>query len=298
MDLKAIRTLANTLLYEGHMLYPYRLSALKNRSQGWTFGTLLPEQYAALYPGEPDRFEAQMLVVGAASQLSIELRFLQLCGAEALERTISFGPLSVAQLLAQAATKNFVLPQCQQTGPCMSVAGSMRISAYCVGDTAARLTIAVSNQSLPGLPWDSRDAALQQALVSAHALLTVVGGEFVSLLSPPDHLSAAVADCKQIGVFPILVGEKGDFTAVLVSPFILDDYPRIAPSSHGDFFDSTEIDEILTLRVLTLTDAEKEEIRAANGRAREMLQRTESLTSNDILKLHGLLSDTSRSGGR
>ena len=50
---------------------------------------------------------------------------------------------------------------------------------------------------------------------------------------------------------------------MLCSPIILYDYPKIAPESEGDYFDGTEMDEMLTFRVLTLTDAEKQEIRMA-----------------------------------
>ena len=54
---------------------------------------------------------------------------------------------------------------------------------------------------------------------------------------------------------------------MLCSPIILYDYPQSAPESEGDFFDGTEMDEMLTLRVLTLTDAEKQEMRAGDARA-------------------------------
>jgi hypothetical protein len=298
VDVKAIRAIANAILYEGYMLYPYRPSALKNRSQGWTFGTLLPEQYASAHPGEPDGFESQLLITGGEAQLSAEVRFLQLCGPEPLERSVAVGPLSVSDLLSRAALKQFALPESHEQVGCVPLQGMVRIFAATVADTAVRLTIAVRNESSPGVAWDCRDSALKQALVSAHALLTVQNGEFVSLLSPPVELGAAAAACRQVGVFPVLAGEEGARTAMLISPVILYDYPQVAATSRGDFFDSTEIDEMLTLRVLTLTDAEKEEVRATNARARELLQRTESLKPEEILKLHGVIRDASHSGGR
>jgi hypothetical protein len=73
------------------------------------------------------------------------------------------------------------------------------------------------------------------------------------------------------------------------SPIILYDYPKIAPESEGDFFDGTEMDEMLTLRVLTLTDAEKQEMRNGDSRARKILERTEGLTSDALLKAHGVV---------
>ena len=76
---------------------------------------------------------------------------------------------------------------------------------------------------------------------------------------------------------------------MLFSPIILYDYPKIAPESEGDFFDGTEMDEMLTLRVLTLTDAEKEEMRQGDPRARRILERIESLTGEAMLKVHGVV---------
>ncbi len=71
---------------------------------------------------------------------------------------------------------------------------------------------------------------------------------------------------------------------MLASPIILYDYPQIAPESPGDLFDGTEIDEILTLRILSLTEAE---MSAVDDRARALLQRTAALTGDDLMRLHG-----------
>lgn len=63
---------------------------------------------------------------------------------------------------------------------------------------------------------------------------------------------------------------------MLASPIILYDYPRLAPESPGELFDGTEIDEILSLRVLILTDNEKRLAAAVDERARALLDRTAS----------------------
>jgi len=73
----------------------------------------------------------------------------------------------------------------------------------------------------------------------------------------------------------------------LSSPIILYDYPQIAPESAGELFDSTEIDEILTLRILTLTDEEKREMRNLDDRGRRILERTETMPLEQLMKLHG-----------
>jgi hydrogenase maturation protease len=127
------------------------------------------------------------------------------------------------------------------------------------------------------------------ALVSAHAILRVTGGEFVSLTDPPELLRQAAEQCDNQGVWPVLGGEPGSRDCMLVSPIILSDYPQVAPESAGDLFDGAEIDEILTLRILTMTDSEKEEMRQMDERTRRILERTESLSPSQLMQLHGVL---------
>ena len=87
----------------------------------------------------------------------------------------------------------------------------------------------------------------------------------------------------------MLAGREGERNLMLSSPIILYDYPQIAPESAGDFYDGTEIDEMLTLRVLTLSEAEKQEVRAGGDRARSILKRTEELPAEAIAKMHGAI---------
>ncbi len=81
---------------------------------------------------------------------------------------------------------------------------------------------------------------------------------------------------------------------VLGSPIILYDHPEIAPQSAGALFDSTEIDEILTLRVMTMTDAEKAEARATDPRAAEIIDRCDQMSPDTLQQLHGVLRDPHR----
>ena len=135
----------------------------------------------------------------------------------------------------------------------------------------------------------SRDDALMRALVSTHILLGTDSGEFVSLLDAPEEVRAAADECRNLGVWPVLVGEEGNRDMMLSSPIILYDYPQVAPESPGDLFDGAEIDEILTLRVLTLTDEEKELVGSVDERARNLLARTEALGAERALGLHGVI---------
>jgi hydrogenase maturation protease len=136
-----------------------------------------------------------------------------------------------------------------------------------------------------------RSAALMLSMVSAHVLLGVNDGQFVSLLEPPEKLSALAASCRNLGAWPVLVGSEGDRGAMLASPIILYDYPQVAPESPGDLFDGTEIDEILALRILTMTEDEKNEMRRSDDCARKILERTESLPMESLIKLHGRLRE-------
>ena len=117
--------------------------------------------------------------------------------------------------------------------------------------------------------------------------MTLRGGEFISLLDPPEPLKDAAGRCRNVGTWPVLVGDPGARDTILSAPIILADYPQVASESPGDFFDATEIDEMLTLRVLTLTDEEKHAMRDGDPRARALLTRTEALADAERRRLHG-----------
>jgi hypothetical protein len=76
---------------------------------------------------------------------------------------------------------------------------------------------------------------------------------------------------------------------MLSSPIVLYDFPSVANESPGDLFDAAEIDEILSLRILTMTDEEKKEARSTDPRARALLDRVESLTPDAMAALHGTI---------
>jgi hypothetical protein len=175
-----------------------------------------------------------------------------------------------------------------------SLTGQIEIAAEREGE-ATKLTVVVLNQTPEEHPETTpRDEALLRAMVSTHTILGITGSEFISLLDPPDQFRTAAADCRNIGTWPVLVGENGERDTMLSSPIILYDYPQIAPESAGDLFDGTEIDEILTLRIMTLTEDEKREMRGADDRARKILERTESLPVEQFMKMHGAVRGLKR----
>ena len=298
MNFDGAEKIAAAILYEGYILYPYRPTAIKNR-QRWNFGTLYPRVYAeAQRPQEPFRLVAECLAVAdATASLDVRISFLQLVPTqsadkltdpslawdEAVERTSEHAGLRIGDLIASPISLAIE----------METAGlriELSIGAEMLSDGVCKLHLEVQNTSpLPSGAGAKRDEALPLSFVSAHLLLGITGGEFVSLLDPDPAYREAVAACCNTGVFPVLVGEEPDRNMMLCSPIILYDYPKIAPESEGDFFDGTEMDEMLTLRVLTLTDAEKQEMRNGDPRARKILERTEGLTSDALLKAHGVI---------
>ncbi len=168
--------------------------------------------------------------------------------------------------------------------------GFVEVQAQQVSEQVFKIGVCVRNITwLHDAAHASRDDALMRSLVSAHIVLGVEGGEFVSLLDPPESLLPIANQCHNQGAFPVLVGEEGQRDTVLASPIILYDYPQIAPESTGDLFDGTEIDEILSLRIMTMTEEEKYEMRQSDERARQMLERTESMPAEQFMKLHGAL---------
>jgi hydrogenase maturation protease len=153
-----------------------------------------------------------------------------------------------------------------------------------------QITVLVANATAWGSTGETaRNDVLPYCLASTHTILRVEGGEFVSLLDPPAELREHAAECRNVGTWPVLAGEDGARDTMLSSPIIIYDYPRIAPESAGDLFDATEIDEILSLRILTLTDEEKREIRETDERASQLLDRTESLAAEQLMRLHGTM---------
>jgi hypothetical protein len=163
--------------------------------------------------------------------------------------------------------------------------GMVEVGAEPIGDGLFRLTARIMNTA----PWHGgdREEALEQTLVSTHTILRAEDGEFVSLMDPPEELARFAEECENVKTWPVLAGEEGDRRTILSSPIILYDYPKIAPESPGDLFDGGEIDQLLTLSILSLTDEEKEEARATDPRVREILDRSEALTNEELMGLHG-----------
>jgi len=171
----------------------------------------------------------------------------------------------------------------------LPVSGVVEISADSVG-SFLKVRVRIENHTRwpAHIPFH-RSEALRQSLVSAHVLLAVRQGAFISLLDPPPGAKHAAASCANLHTWPILVGAEGSRNVMLSSPIILYDYPQIAPESPGDLFDATEIDELLTLRILTLTDDEQREAMGTDDRVRRILERSHGIPQEFIERMHGAI---------
>jgi hypothetical protein len=131
-------------------------------------------------------------------------------------------------------------------------------------------------------------------MASTHAILNISQGQFLSLIDPPPAEAELAKRCQNIGMWPVLVGDAGATDAMLASPIILYDYPQIAAESPGNLFDGTEIDEILSLRILTLSDEEKRNAATLDERGAAMLNRTQALARDQLMRLHGTMRQPPR----
>ncbi|KAB8191545.1 hypothetical protein FH608_030305 [Nonomuraea phyllanthi] len=284
-----VRQIARAVLYEGYLLWPYRESALKNRHR-WTIGGVHPEGY-----GSPWLMRTECLLeAGPSDALDVCVRFLHVvtrhpAGQEATEREVTVPGLVLDELLRGPVVTEIEVADGLLRGPgdearaWEALSGRIETSAERLRPGLARIRVEVVNTT----PWPggSRDEAMLRTLVSAHTVLRAPGARFVSLMDPPEELRAYAAGCDNVGAWPVLVGED----TMLSSPIILYDNPKIAPESPGDLFDATEIDQLLTLSVLALSDEERREIRAGDPRAREILDRCEALTPEELMRLHGVM---------
>jgi hypothetical protein len=286
MNCDAVEKIANAVLYEGYMLYPYRSSAVKNQ-QRFNFGVLYPREHCDLQMGSDNWYtQTECLVLGKAdTQLEVRVRFLQMQARqdfqEGVERTVSGSPATLASLEKQPLRQGFQFD---------GIEGELALGSTRLEDRCFKITLVVRNlTALANAAETDRDGILLRSLVSVHSILHAPGGEFISSFDPPEQFRGVVSECRNIGAWPVLAGEEGQRDMVLSAPIILYDYPQIAPESAGDLFDGTEIDEILALRILTMTDAEKLEVRSGDERARRILERTEMLPPEHFQKLHGAL---------
>jgi hypothetical protein len=321
VDWDRVRTIADAVLYEGYLLYPYRATSGKNQSR-WQFGVLGPPGAAERGVGEDDTLSTQLLLdPGPDATLTVVVRCLQLqrrtaqratadggyeavdeltSGSqswltwdEAVECEVSFGAFTESDL---AATQTLAIVvaggsdvEVVDGGRLVRTRCELRAELTLAAEPDAgllRIHLGMRNSAAP--PAD-KDEAIAASLIGTHVIVAVENGEFVSLLEPAEVAADAVSRCRHHRCFPVLAGPQGQSDIMLVSPIILYDHPEIAEQSEGALYDSTEIDEILTLRVMTMTDEEKAQARATDPLAAQIIDRCDSMSPEAMMNLHGVL---------
>lgn len=315
------RAVADAVLYEGYLLYPYRASSAKNQCR-WQFGVLGPPGAAGAGLGEDSALSSDFLVEDGG-MLTLVVRFLQLqhrrvervdpgrtpapvdqlvtpAGTwlswdEAVEREITLGPLNLA-----GRQRSWTLPLVVPGGTDIEEITGGRLvrtrhellGRVCVEvtteDGVDRVGVAVANT---GAAVTDKNEAIATSIIGTHVIADITPGRFVSLLEPPPYATAAVARCRHHRCFPVLAGPPGADDLLLISPIILYDHPEIAEQSGGALYDSTEIDEILTLRVMTMTDDEKAQARATDDLAAAIIDRCDAMSPESMGRLHGVLRE-------
>lgn len=326
-----VRRIADAVLYEGYVLWPYGRSSLKNQRR-WTFGGVYPRAHSQGRDDDPWTMRTGCLLEVERDDASVDVRvrFLQvvqrdvaratpagpelvdalsvgerrhLAWEEAVERELGSGPLDLERLLAGQRLRIDIAagreeepvagPQGAPAGALIRswepLRGAIDIAGERLGDALLRVAVTIANRT----PWDGgpRQDVLRRTFCSTHTVLRASGASFVSQTDPPERLREAAQDCRNEGTWPVLVGEPGARDTLLSSPIILEDHPRIAPESPGALFDGGEIEQLLTLSILSLTDEEKAEMRDADPRTREILERTEGLSDEQLARLHAEVRD-------
>lgn len=322
VDFAHAREVADAVLFEGYVLYPYRASSDKNRMR-WQFGVLMPE-CADL--GEPSSSRTECLVDPRedAAELDLTVRFLRVRervdDASADGRAWQEGDvveIAASVPLEADSTRDtpFFFPEAEVVDEktrrrSYPLSGFVRVHTKRIegpyGTLRVRVDV-VNTTPAPGQPVneeqaqgdddahrEAREVLLRHSLIGAHTLLGVRGGKFLSLLDPPEWARPAAESCENLHTYPVLIGDEADSgaggiseTVMLSSPIILYDNPRIAPESPADLYDATEIDEILTLRTMALTDDEKAEARDTDPRAAAIIDQVDNLPAEMLERLHG-----------
>lgn len=310
-----LRAIADAVLLEGYVLYPYRADAPKNRLR-FSFGVVAPRAWVEASGSDRWWIEAQIpiegepAIAGALRFLRLRRRTVEARGADGwrpVERLAVGDALhlpwdeGVTCEIAFEGDRTIALPAEETIEEVRDAVGALvgrvrrrcdpldlalRVRTIPLGPALHRLEVRIENACAcpPGV---QRAEALRRAALSTHVLLAAPAGAFVSLVDPPAHAAAAARGCRSAGCWPVLGGPPGDRSLALAAPFILYDHPQIAPESPGDLCDATEIDELLSLRTATLTPAEKRLVRATDPRGAAILDRVERLAPGDWERLHG-----------
>lgn len=275
-----IEKICNALLYEGYALFPYRKNALKNQKR-FNFGVLSPKVWAEKQINEHFFQQIEILVLGANdASLNFQTRFLHLSNVSEWQ-TATEKKIELEFCLIEHKTIEYKVD---------GLLGKFEITTEKLPENLFKVRFVFENLTeISDIENYNREQILQHSFVSTHTIFSVENGKFISLLEPPNELSEQTKSLENIGVFPVLIGDKLHQNNILASPIILYDFPEIAENSFGNFFDGLEIDELMILNLLALTDEEKRQIAETDERTRQILAKIESAKPEDLKKLHAHL---------
>ncbi len=285
-----IEKIADAILYEGYNLFPFRKSALKNRKR-FNFGIVSPQSWAENRENETYFQQTEALIFSEKEdfEISVKVRFLQIENQnddwqKVLPRTVE-RKFNSAEVLKEKSAFDFEFSTEENF---REISGEIEIFAEKPEENPFKLNLNLSNKT--DLENHFEENILPSSFVSTHSILQIENGRFISLLETKKELEKYAKSLENIGVFPVLVGDKEKQNAMLSSPIILYDFPEVSESSFDNFFDGTEIDELMVLSILALSDAEKEEIKKTDEKAAKILEKLEKADAQDLLKLHASMT--------
>jgi hypothetical protein len=338
VSLADARRVADAVLYEGYVLFPYRAKSLKSQVR-WQFGVVAPKSVAEFDPGERWSMQTEVLIDSSRRPvLDVKLRFLRVQSRsvealveveggdryfqpvasltvddriitdwqEAVEEEVDLVDVALADLIVHGRDIPLEFPASSSTEDITDKAGTLvgrmiRETApiTCVARVSAeqddspfsivKVRVVIENLTDWAQHGASREEFVRYCMAAVHTLLEVRDGSFISLADPPEFAKPAVAGCVNSGTWPCLIGDENHRNTILSSPITLSDYPEIAPESEGDFYDATEVDEMLHLFVNTLTEEERAEARGTDPRSAAIMDRVENMPPEMMEKLHGAI---------
>ncbi|MBV8489645.1 MAG: hypothetical protein JO199_03870 [Candidatus Eremiobacteraeota bacterium] len=247
----AVERIAQSVLYEGFLLWPYQSRKHDDR-QRFTIGGLYPRTYAR---HSNDRSEASFdcLVEGSATEIDVEVHFLHAirrqvteCG-RFVDRAFAGGELLATWdetferrvVLDGWSSPHALLPftfdamrydervddNVTLVRTCEGISGALDCSTVPLEGGCRRVEIRIVNTT-PSNAAD-RNEALRQTLIACNVRVGVRNGAFVSTIDPPRHFHDARYYCHRDGLWPVLVGTPPARNTLLASAMLLQEYPEV-----------------------------------------------------------------------
>lgn len=210
------QAIAREALCAGYLLDPYAAGPLKGRGR-WSFGVVHARRAAD--PARGERWSSRVQCLARApgeARLAVRARFLQLASAlvsvdgesaaRASDRQVDSEPATLWNLSERASVRAIDFP---------GLAGELSVGVDAAPGGFFRVTAELRNLSDPAAE------PLASAFLSAHLLLGLERGAFVSPADPSPDAREAAGACRSDGLRVSLVGTERESPLVLASPVIV-----------------------------------------------------------------------------